>query len=125
MSEHDKLQQKCWLLAWNKYPETRYCLFHVPNELRPYKGESKLAHVIRIQQARGVGLLAGVLDFIFHWNNRMYILDIKVGKDSLSDAQKKFIETTERNGGKFLGEISDLDQFEQILVSIIRPKTAV
>lgn len=115
---HDALLAKCFQYTWNKYPQTRYCCFHVTNELRPDKGETKQQFIIRLAQAKAIGVVAGVMDLLFYWKGTLYAFDVKVGKDRLSLSQKDFIKAVEGQGGKCF-EINNFEQFISIFDSIL------
>lgn len=54
-----KLQAKCFVMAWNEFPETRRLLFHVENELN-LPGQNAIRGAIR----RSEGIVKGVSDLI-------------------------------------------------------------
>jgi len=114
---HDQLQQKCWMHLWNDYPLSRRCAWHTKNESAPFPGESEKQYTIRRSQDKAKGLLPGVLDLTFYWKGVLHIFDIKVGKDKLSDAQIKFIEAIEAQGGKHY-VIKEFSTFEIALKQI-------
>lgn len=107
---HNQLQQKCWQYLWNKYPESRYTCWHTKNEAIPYPGETKKQYIIRRSQDKAIGLLPGVLDLVFYWKGVLHAFDMKVGKDKLSDEQRRFIDSITKQGGKVY-EINCLDDF--------------
>lgn len=114
---HNRLQQKCWQHLWNEYPESRYCAWHTKNESIPHKGETKKEYVIRRSQDKAVGLLPGVWDIVFYRKGILYIFDIKVGKDTLSDEQLRFEKCILEQGGKsFI--VESLETFSNICTSI-------
>jgi hypothetical protein len=109
---HDQLQKSCFDFLWNYYPETRRCCWHTPNEQRPFPGESKKAHMIRLTQAKSIGVLKGVVDLVLYFKGVLYLFDIKVGNDRLSEDQLKFIAAIEAQGGKFF-EVNDFESFKK------------
>ena len=115
---HDQLQKMCFDHLWNHYPTTRRTFWHTPNEQRRYPGETDKQHMIRLSQAKSIGVLKGVVDLVWYWKGELITFDIKVGADSLSDDQIKFIDAIKVQGGSFY-EISSLDQFKQVIDLIL------
>lgn len=115
---HNQLQSKCFLWAWNNYPETRQLLWHTPNEIRPFPGETQAKLSLRIAQAKSIGMVPGVLDLVFYWKGCLHVFDIKLGLDRLSGQQRHFIGQVEDNGGKSY-IISDFEQFCRIFTEIV------
>lgn len=107
---HNQLQQQCWQHLWNTYPLTRYCAWHTKNEDIPRKGETKKDYIIRRSQDKAIGLLPGVFDLVLYWNHILYIFDIKIGRDVLSEQQLRFKEAILMQGG-IAFEIRTLDMF--------------
>jgi hypothetical protein len=58
-------------------------------------------------------LLPGVWDLVFYWKTCLYIFDVKVGKDKLSENQIRFRDNVISQGGQ-AHEINELDQFINI-----------
>lgn len=114
---HNQLQQQCWQYLWNTYPESRYCMWHTKNEDIPRKGETKKEYIIRRSQDKAIGLLPGVWDFTMYFRGILYIFEIKVGQDTLSDAQIRFQQNIVRHGGQSY-VIHDLETFKKIVDSI-------
>lgn len=132
---HDAIQQKVFEYLWNNYPQSRRCFWHTPNELTPdnyvqQRIESELKQdkkkfvptwiinilrewqqrfIIKLSKRKSIGVLAGVTDLVFYWKGTLYMFDIKIGSDCLSDAQKAFILANEAQGGKFY-EIGSIEQ---------------
>jgi ATP-dependent exoDNAse (exonuclease V) beta subunit len=108
---------------WNEKPELRYLFFSTFNDLKQVEkiigniGNKKrriiLAHM------KSLGMVKGVLDFIFYYNNVLHVIDFKVGSDSLSKEQKEFIAQVERQGGKSY-EIRTLEEFQKVVEKIIK-----
>jgi hypothetical protein len=114
---HDRLLSECFMWLWNTHPETRYTAFHVTNELKPQKNEAKKQYVIRLSQAKAIGVVAGVTDLIWYWGGKLYVFDVKVGGDKLSDAQKTFISAIEAQGGVGY-EIRSFEQFKAVVEAV-------
>jgi ATP-dependent exoDNAse (exonuclease V) beta subunit len=115
---HDQLQQKCFLWAYGTYPHLRKLFWHTPNELPKRPGESQKAYVIRLNQRKAIGVVAGVLDLVFYHKGKLYAFDFKVGQDRISEDQQEFISRIVEQGGEAY-EIRTFDQFKSIFLSII------
>lgn len=108
---HNQLQQKCWMYLWNTYPESRYLAWHTKNEDIPNKSETKKEYIVRRSQDKAVGLLPGVWDLVLYWKGVLFIFDIKVGKDKLSEQQIRFRDQVISQGGQAF-VIETLEVFE-------------
>lgn len=115
---HDRLLQDCFWWAWNAYPGTRGHLWHIPNELKPYPGESKRAFLQRLNYQKAIGVVPGVLDFGMAWGGRYYELDGKLPSDRVSEAQKARIIILQKNGGNGYF-FSSLAEFQAIFELIL------
>ena len=106
----DRFTADCFQLAWNKYPETRYKLFHIVNEgLRSQRTGAKF---------KSMGLLPGVPDFAFLWSGITHYCELKLPGGKLSDSQKKLHAEWKENGTE-ISICYDIDNFEKWLVNII------
>lgn len=121
---HDRTQAACLEWLWNYLPFTRYTATAICNEPPypmgtglPEKVLQKVMKMIRIAMFN-LGILPGALDFQWYWRGRLYIFDVKIGRDVLSDKQKLYIAAIEAQGGKYY-EIETLAQFQQIVNYII------
>lgn len=114
---HDQLQAKCWRWGWNTYPDVQYLFFAVLNEVKRLPCETDKEHLIRIGQAKALGLVPGVLDLLLLWQP-IHAFDIKVGDDRISPAQKKFCEHLTAIGGHW-HEIRLFTQFQEIFGNIV------
>lgn len=117
---HDRLLQDCFLWAWNAHPSTHGHLWHIPNELKPYPGESKAAFVRRLAYQKAIGVVPGVLDFGLACGGRYYELDGKLPGDRVSDAQKVRVKILQKNGGNgyFFSNLAEFQLiFEKILAN--------
>jgi hypothetical protein len=115
---HDQLQKKCFDFLWNTYPATRRTFWHTPNEQRRYPGETAHHHMIRLTQAKSIGVLKGVVDLVWYWKGALHTFDIKIGSDSISDDQQKFIAAIVEQGGTFT-EIRTFEDFKSIVEKIV------
>ena len=85
-----QIQTKVFQYFWNNFPETRYMLFHVPNG-----GKRNIREAMSLKSS---GVIAGISDFIFIWNKRVYGIEIKIEKGVLSSEQKKVHHVWRSNG---------------------------
>ena len=106
----DQLQATIFEWAWNNYPQTRYCLWAVPNGgLR----DKHTAHKLK-----ATGTLSGVHDLHFFWQGKFYTFELKVGKNKLTYNQEKFRDVIEHQGGKCY-EIRTFVEFVSIFQNIL------
>ena len=106
----DQFQISIFWHAWNYYPQTRRLLFHVPNG-----GKRNKLEAIKLKQ---MGVVRGVADIIFYWDNQMYCFELKVqGRDQSEDQLQWEAIITDQGAKYYL--IREFDQFFSIFVSII------
>lgn len=86
----NQLTAMCFQWAWNQYPKTRNCLFHIVNEGK------RSARYGATQKA--MGLVSGVPDFCFVWNGGVHFCELKTEKGKLSANQVNIIETWKYQG---------------------------
>jgi ATP-dependent exoDNAse (exonuclease V) beta subunit len=115
---HDQLQQKCFLWSFGTYPHLRKLFWHTPNELPKRPGESQKAYVIRLNQRKAIGVVAGVLDMVFYYRGRLYVFDFKVGADRISEDQAEFIRQVVEHGGE-AHEIRAFEEYQEIFRRIV------
>jgi hypothetical protein len=65
--------------AWNTYPDTRRCLFHVPNGGKRSKVEAAWM--------KSSGVISGIPDLLFVWKGKLHAMEGKTEKGRVSDAQ--------------------------------------
>lgn len=65
---------------WNKLPQTRLCLFHVPNGMFSNAREGA--------KFKAQGVISGVPDLVFVWNGKTHYIEVKCEKGKLSENQK-------------------------------------
>jgi hypothetical protein len=106
-----QLQSQCFQWAWNNYPDTRRCLFHVPN------GSSR--NKIEATQLKASGVVAGVHDLLFQWDGQLFCFELKVGANKQSAEQIAFGKAMEAQGA-ICYEIRSLEQFQEIFKAIIQ-----
>lgn len=75
-----KIQQEAIMHIWNTYPETRLCLFHVPNGMFTNAREGA--------KFKAQGVIAGVPDLVFVWQGKTHYIEVKTEKGRLSEQQK-------------------------------------
>lgn len=68
------------MYIWNAMPETRLCLFHVPNGMFTNAREGA--------KFKAQGVIAGVPDLVFVWNGKTHYIEVKTEKGRLSEQQK-------------------------------------
>lgn len=75
-----KIQQVAIMEIWNKLPQTRLCLFHVPNGMFSNAREGA--------KFKAQGVISGVPDLVFVWNGKTHYIEVKCEKGKLSENQK-------------------------------------
>lgn len=142
---HNRIQEKMYEYLWNYHPETRRTFWHTPNEIsqdyflemqikEKYNGrvipiwliaafkECKTRYKRLLNRRASIGVLSGVTDLVWYWKGKLYMFDIKIGTDKISDNQRKFIEACTAQGGEFY-EINSTEQGIQIIKQIISTHT--
>src|SRR5690606_20920620 len=114
---HDRIQQELFMHCWNKYPQSRRCMWHTANEFPIQKGMSRKEHMIILSQRKAIGVLPGVTDLVMYQRGVLYMFDIKVGNDTLSPEQLSFIQANIEQGGQFF-EVNTLEEGKSIIDSI-------
>lgn len=105
-----QLQSACFQWAWNNYPRTRMCLFHVPNGSRRSK--------IEAMQLKASGVVAGVHDLLFYHKRQLYCFEMKVGSNRQTPEQIAFGAAMMAQGA-ILYEVRDVQTFQTIFKSIV------
>jgi len=118
--KHDRLQFECHAWLWNTYPETRY-LAHANFNTLSSQDKNAIGTMARL---KSIGLVAGVLDYEFYWKGKLYVFDMKVGRDKLSQKQKNFIAKIQEHGGEGF-EIRSLEEFQAIIDRVINSKPVI
>lgn len=108
--EEDRLQAKCFQWSWNDCPETRYCIWHVPNGMK--------RTIVEAVMLKAMGVLRGVHDLHFYWKGQYYIFELKVGDNVLSASQIRYRDKMISHGAKFF-EIRTFERFKAILLNIL------
>jgi hypothetical protein len=73
------IQQEAIMHIWNKMPQTRLCLFHVPNGMFTNAREGA--------KFKAQGVIAGVPDLVFIWAGKTHYIEVKTEKGNLSKPQ--------------------------------------
>lgn len=116
---HDQLQAQCWAWAWRacvqNWPHMLRRFFSVPNSAAGFLGPRKAG------QMAACGMLAGVWDMpIYDDRGATHWVEFKVGKDKVSDAQKKFRTAMLPLGNQFFYVIhEDFNLFCRIFTAIV------
>lgn len=77
----EQLTAECFQWAWKERPQTRRLLFHIPNE-----GER---NPVRAGQLKAMGMVPGIMDFVFVWAERPWGIEMKLPGQKLSQNQIK------------------------------------
>jgi len=64
---------------WNKLPQTRLCLLHIPNGMFSNAREGA--------KFKAQGVISGVPDLVFVWNGKTHYIEVKCEKGVLSKNQ--------------------------------------
>jgi len=75
-----KIQQEAIMKIWNEMPETRLCLFHVPNGMNI---DARQGAKFKAQ-----GVISGVPDLVFVWQGKTHYIEVKTPQGYLSKNQK-------------------------------------
>jgi len=116
---HDQLQSECWEKAWNhavtQAPHMLRRFFAIPNSSMGFLG------MIKAKQLESCGALGGVWDMVaFGDEATIHWIEFKVGRDTISDAQKKFKAAILKSGGKnYFYEVRDVNTFCSIFTAIV------
>lgn len=122
-----QLQSRCFLWAYNTFPETRGLLWHVPNEQTPHKVvvdgvewvETNAEFRKRIAKMKAAGLIPGVHDLHLLWWGVLHVFELKVGKNVKSHAQEDWGSKVAHHGAK-LYDVRSEQEFRTQFLSIIK-----
>lgn len=124
---HDQLQSACFVWLWNTRPDLRGTFWGTFNDIKQVEKligalmKIKLSDTVRraiLSKMKGLGMVKGLVDFIFYYKGVLYVMDFKIGPDKLSPEQKDFIKAIETQGGRGM-EIRDLEQFKNIIYEVV------
>lgn len=108
--EEDILQAECFQWFWNEYPHLRRTLFHVPN--------GGVRSKIEAARLKAMGVVAGVADLIFLYNQKAYVFELKSPTGTLEPDQVIFQHVMiSQNIPHYL--IRDFITFQSTIKSII------
>ena len=119
---HDRLQFECFFWMWNEYPELRRLFWGSFNDIKQVEkiigniGNQKRR--IILSHMKSLGMVKGILDFMFFYQGVLHVIDFKVGSDKFSKEQKEFIAQVESQGGKSY-EVRTLEKFKEIIQNIL------
>lgn len=85
MKSELEIQRDICVAIWNELPETRYCLYHVKNELDRAMTQAEL---IKYMQQKASGFIEGIQDLHFIWNQMLWLIELKDDEGKISPAQK-------------------------------------
>lgn len=106
----DKLQSDCFQWFWNNYPQYRMLLWAVPNGGYRNKREAV--------KLKATGLVKGVHDLHFFFEQQFYTFELKIDDNNLSDEQMMFWSRITEHGGKCF-EIRTFESFKVEMLKII------
>lgn len=106
------LTAHCFQWAWNQYPKTRHCLFHIANE-----GKRSLRYGA---QQKAMGLIAGVPDFAFIHNGITHYCELKTSTGVLSPTQHHIHKVWSENG-VIVTVCNSIEAFQLWFSIIIKP----
>lgn len=124
-----KIQATGCQFIWNKYPETRYCLYHVANEAQRSPVEWGML--------KAAGFINGIQDLHFDWSGKSYRIEMKTETGVISDDQKvvhaahmsqgfkTYVFRTAENLITFIGDIVkgyDLIYWDQFISPYCKPE---
>jgi len=108
-----QIQAEMFQWAWNTFPQTRRLLFHVPN------GGNRSAR--EGMQFKASGVIAGVPDLLFLWNDCAYGLEVKTQSGELSKVQSDLHKVWTDNGITIY-IVRSLEEFQYYFKSIINKR---
>lgn len=107
----DRLQQKCFVWFWNTYPKLRKLLFAVPNGGARSSREGALL--------KETGVVAGVSDMIFLYNQRAYCFELKTIVGRQSEKQEEWQKIVESQQVPYF-IIRELSLFKNVIEAILK-----
>jgi hypothetical protein len=106
-----KIQQDAIMEIWNKMPETRLCLFHVPNGMFTNAREGA--------KFKAQGVIAGVPDLVFVWHGKTHYIEVKTAKGVLS-AQQKALHQKWSEQGIFVNVCRSSEEIIAIVAELVQ-----
>lgn len=111
LSNENVLTAACYQWFWNNFQEHRYLLFHVPNE-----GEDR-RHIQVVAQLTAMGVIPGMMDFIFLIGEGTGI-EMKMPGKWLSKSQEK-VHRAWNKAGRATWVIYDLPSFQHLIKYLV------
>jgi hypothetical protein len=90
LQSEGKIQQEAIMEIWNKMPETRLCLFHIPNGMFSNAREGA--------KFKAQGVISGVPDLVFVWAGKTRYIEVKTESGRLSTEQVKLHQKWNEQG---------------------------
>jgi hypothetical protein len=90
LQSEGKIQQEAIMKIWNKMPETRLCLFHIPNGMFSNAREGA--------KFKAQGVISGVPDLVFIWAGKTRYIEVKTESGRLSTEQVKLHQKWKEQG---------------------------
>jgi len=118
LASESKIQQVAIMEIWNKLPQTRLCLFHVPNGMFSNAREGA--------KFKAQGVISGVPDLVFIWKGKTHYIEVKCEKGKLSENQKALHQKWMEQGVevKVMRSSEEIIQFVRKLVEQDTPSEA-
>ena len=118
LASESKIQQVAIMEIWNKLPQTRLCLFHVPNGMFSNAREGA--------KFKAQGVISGVPDLVFIWHGKTHYIEVKCEKGKLSENQKALHQKWMEQGVevKVMRSSEEIIQFVRKLVEQDTPSEA-
>lgn len=110
MTSEIALQSECFRWAWNNFPETRRCIFHVPN--------GGLRSKIEAMQLKASGVISGIPDVLFVWKGKLYPFEFKAENGRISPQQSE-VHKAWLNQGVEVKVIKTFGEWEYCIKRII------
>jgi VRR-NUC domain len=85
-----QIQFKAYQYLYNKYPQIRLCLFHVPN------GGTR--NIIEATQLKASGITPGIPDLLLLWGKKLFACEVKKPGGKITPAQKLIHEVWSKQG---------------------------
>jgi len=119
---HDRLQFECFSWMWNEHQELRRLFWCTFNDIKQVEKITKnignKTRQIILSNMKSLGMVKGVLDFVFFYKGALHVIDFKVGGDKLSPEQKDHSTKVKQQGGQAY-ECSTLEDFQKIINNIV------
>ena len=109
MESEEKIQATCFQWHWATFPELRRCLFHIPNGGKRLKSSGT--------RFKAVGVVAGIPDMCYVFNNQTHWLEFKTESGSLSGVQKQ-VSTAFLTQGYSVYTIRNFESFKALILSL-------